>query len=51
MSRMRDQRKQQKVAKRHVDKTPSQTLEIDERDIVEELELDELDRRTLELES
>lgn len=51
MSRMRDQRKHQKVPKRRMDKTPSQTLEIDERDIVEELELDDLDRRSLELES
>ena len=50
MSRMRDQRKQ-KAPKRRVGKDPNQTLEIEERDILEELELSDLDRRSLELES
>ena len=49
MSRMKDQRraKLQKDKRRPV-KTPSQTLEIDEQDILEEIDLD---RRMLEIES
>jgi hypothetical protein len=49
MSRMKDQRraKSQKDKRRSL-KSPSQTLEIDEQDILEEIDLD---RRMLELES
>ena len=51
MSRMRDQRRAAKQAKAEKRRPQaSQTLEIDEQDIVEELELD-LERRMLELES
>lgn len=49
MSRMKDQRRAKSLKeKRRSLKTPSQTLEIDEQDILEEIDLD---RRMLEIES
>lgn len=52
MSKMKDQRRALKQAhkdKRRAEKSPTQTLEIEEQDILEEI--DDLDRRMLELES